>query len=154
MASAVCALLPFVPTYAVALPGCVVLLAQGRLLAALAFFALHFAAYYIGDTVILEVGCMLDSACAPLHECGPSNAACTPVCHISAACLACAIQARSSSQLTTGSAACSPAATLQDIPGGHPYMLSLGILGGIYAFENPLQGCLLVRHAGGGGWRS
>lgn len=23
-------------------------------------------------------------------------------------------------------------------------MLSLGILGGIYAFENPLQGCLLV----------
>ena len=32
----------------------------------------------------------------------------------------------------------------QDIPGGHPYMLSLGILGGIYAFENPLQGCLLV----------
>ena len=33
---------------------------------------------------------------------------------------------------------------LQDIPGGHPYMLSLGILGGIAAFENPLQGCLLV----------
>ena len=27
-----CALLPFVPTYAVALPGCVVLVAQGRLL--------------------------------------------------------------------------------------------------------------------------
>lgn len=39
----------------------------------------------------------------------------------------------------------------QDIPGGHPYMLSLGILGGIYAFENPLQGCLLVRRAGGWG---
>lgn len=65
VASAVCALLPFVPTYAVALPGCVVLLAQGRLLAALAFFALHFMGYYIGDTVILEVsspaelrGCM------------------------------------------------------------------------------------------------
>lgn len=56
MASAVSALLPFVPTYAVALPGCVVLLAQGRLLAALLFFALHFTAYYIGDTVILEVG--------------------------------------------------------------------------------------------------
>lgn len=37
---------------------------------------------------------------------------------------------------------------LQDIPGGHPYMLSLGILGGIYAFENPLQGCLLVRRYG------
>lgn len=54
MASAACALLPFVPTYAVALPGCVVLLAQGRLLAALAFFALHFMGYYIGDTVILE----------------------------------------------------------------------------------------------------
>ena len=56
VASAVCALLPFVPTYAVALPGCVVLLAQGRLLAALAFFGLHFMGYYIGDTVILEVG--------------------------------------------------------------------------------------------------
>ena len=27
-------------------------------------------------------------------------------------------------------------------------MLSLGILGGIYAFENPLQGCLLVSRAG------
>jgi len=64
VASAVCALLPFVPTYAVALPGCVVLLAQGRLLAALAFFALHFAAYYIGDTVILEVGCIVP-ACTP-----------------------------------------------------------------------------------------
>lgn len=38
--------------------------------------------------------------------------------------------------------------SLQDIPGGHPYMLSLGILGGIYAFENPLQGCLLVSRAG------
>ncbi|EFN55069.1 hypothetical protein CHLNCDRAFT_134947 [Chlorella variabilis] len=84
VASAACALLPFVPTYAVALPGCAVLLAQGRLLAAVLFFALHFMGYYIGDTVILE-----------------------------------------------------------DIPGGHPYMLSLGILGGIYAFENPLQGCLL-----------
>ena len=37
-----------------------------------------------------------------------------------------------------------PACLAQDIPGGHPYLLSLGILGGIYAFENPLQGCLLV----------
>lgn len=55
MASAVCALLPFVPTYAAALPGCVVLLAQGRLLAALLFFGLHFLGYYIGDTAILEV---------------------------------------------------------------------------------------------------
>ena len=46
-----------------------------------------------------------------------------------------------------------PLLRLQDIPGGHPYMLSLGILGGIYAFENPLQGCLLVRPrlSGGGG---
>ncbi|KAI3438020.1 hypothetical protein D9Q98_000463 [Chlorella vulgaris] len=84
VAAAACALLPFVPTYAVALPGCAVLLAQGRLLASLLFFALHFMGYYIADTIILE-----------------------------------------------------------DIPGGHPYMLSLGILGGIYAFENPLQGCLL-----------
>lgn len=56
VASAACALLPFVPTYAVALPGCVVLLAQGRLLAAPAFFAAHFGAYYLGDTAILEVG--------------------------------------------------------------------------------------------------
>ena len=56
VASAVCALLPFVPTYAVALPGCVVLLAQGRLLSAVSLFALHFMAYYIGDTAILEVG--------------------------------------------------------------------------------------------------
>lgn len=55
VASAVCALLPFVPTPAVALPGCVVLLAQGRLLAALAFFGLHFMGYYLGDTAILEV---------------------------------------------------------------------------------------------------
>ena len=53
-----CALLPFVPTYAVALPGCVVLVAQGRLLAAVLFFSFHFMAYYIGDTVILEV-CVL-----------------------------------------------------------------------------------------------
>ena len=42
-----------------------------------------------------------------------------------------------------------PPPRLQDIPGGHPYMLSLGILGGLYAFDNPLQGCLLVRGPGG-----
>ena len=59
VASAACALLPFVPTYAVALPGCVVLLAQGRLLAAVLFFALHFGGYYFADTAILEVGAAL-----------------------------------------------------------------------------------------------
>ena len=31
-------------------------------------------------------------------------------------------------------------------------MLSLGILGGIYAFHNPLQGCLLVRGGVRAGW--
>lgn len=93
VASAVCALLPFVPTYAVALPGCVVLLAQGRLLAALAFFALHFMGYYIGDTVILEassifvlLSCVWDILAASL------NSATQPV-QLSvardAACLAC-----------------------------------------------------------------
>lgn len=30
---------------------------------------------------------------------------------------------------------------LQDV--GHAYLMSLGILGGLYAFENPLQGCIL-----------
>ena len=59
-----CALLPFVPTYAVALPGCVVLVAQGRLLAAVLFFAMHFMAYYIGDTVILEVCAVCAVCCA------------------------------------------------------------------------------------------
>jgi hypothetical protein len=65
VASAVCALLPFVPTYAVALPGCVVLLAQGRLLAAVLFFALHFGGYYFADTAILEVGML--RRCAGVH---------------------------------------------------------------------------------------
>eukprot|EP00887_Chlorella_sp_A99_P007660 scaffold20.g7660.t1 len=80
VASAVCALLPFIPTYVVALPGCLLLALQGRALAGVLFGLLHFSGYYLGDTVILE-----------------------------------------------------------DIPGGHPYMLSLGILGGIYTFDNPLQ---------------
>jgi len=30
---------------------------------------------------------------------------------------------------------------LQDV--GHAYLMSLGILGGLYAFDNPLQGCIL-----------
>lgn len=77
VASAACALLPFVPTYAVALPGCAVLLAQGRLLAAVLFFALHFMGYYIGDTVILEVragrggyGALWRGACPGRSRCG------------------------------------------------------------------------------------
>ena len=84
MVAAVCGLLPFIPTYAVAAPASALLAAQGRLPSAVALFLLHFAAYYFGDTLILE-----------------------------------------------------------DIPGGHPYLLSLGILGGIWTFDNPLQGCLL-----------
>ncbi|GAB4819140.1 hypothetical protein N2152v2_006186 [Parachlorella kessleri] len=81
---AACALLPFIPTYVVALPPCIALAAQGRLVSGLVFLGLHFLAYYLGDTLILE-----------------------------------------------------------DIPGGHPYLMSLGILGGIWTFDNPLQGCLL-----------
>lgn len=82
--AAICGLLPFVPTYAVAIPATGLLAARGRIPGGILLFALHWAAYYFGDTLILE-----------------------------------------------------------DIPGGHPYLLSLGILGGIWTFDNPLQGCLL-----------
>ncbi|KAL6780470.1 hypothetical protein ACKKBF_B13030 [Auxenochlorella protothecoides x Auxenochlorella symbiontica] len=81
--SAVCALLPFIPTYAVALPGSGLLAAQGHIPGAIVLLLVHWGAYYLGDTLILE-----------------------------------------------------------DIPGGHPYLLSLGILGGIWTFDNPFQGCL------------
>ena len=83
VASAAFALLPFVPTYSVALPGCAVVAFQGRVAAAVALLILHFSAYYIGDSVVL----------------GDS--------------------------------------------GGHPFMMSLAILGGLWAFSNPLLGCLL-----------
>lgn len=83
VASSAFALLPFVPTYAVALPGSLAVAAQGRLTTAIILLALHFAGYYIGDTILLE-----DS-------------------------------------------------------GGHPFMMSLSILGGLWAFSNPLLGCLL-----------
>lgn len=39
---------------------------QGRLLASLAFFAIHFMGYYIGDTAILEVGAAPVPPCPPL----------------------------------------------------------------------------------------
>ena len=29
---------------------------------------------------------------------------------------------------------------MREIPGSHPYLTGLGILGGIYSFANPLQG--------------
>ena len=83
VASAAFSLLPFVPTYSVALPSCAVVALHGRVAAAIALLLLHFGAYYIGDTVVLE-----DS-------------------------------------------------------GGHPFMMSLAILGGLWAFSNPLLGCLL-----------
>jgi predicted PurR-regulated permease PerM len=83
VASAAFALLPFVPTYSVALPGCAVVALQGRVVSGFVLMALHFFAYYVGDTVVLE-----DS-------------------------------------------------------GGHPFMMSLAILGGLWTFSNPLLGCLL-----------
>jgi hypothetical protein len=83
VASAAFALLPFIPTYSVALPGCVVVALQGRVAAGFTLMVLHFFAYYVGDTVVLE-----DS-------------------------------------------------------GGHPFMMSLAILGGLWAFSNPLLGCFL-----------
>ena len=83
VASAAFALLPFVPTYSIALPGCAVVALQGRVAAGVTLMVLHFFAYYVGDTVVLE-----DS-------------------------------------------------------GGHPFMMSLAILGGLWTFSNPLLGCLL-----------
>ena len=29
---------------------------------------------------------------------------------------------------------------MREIPGSHPYLTGLGILGGMYSFNNPLQG--------------
>jgi hypothetical protein len=84
VASAACALLPFIPAYVVAAPFCLLLAAQGRLLVAAALLAAHLAAVSLGDTLILE-----------------------------------------------------------DIPGSHPYLMSLAILGGMYAFSNPLLGCVM-----------
>lgn len=83
VASAAFALLPFVPTYAVAIPGCAVMALQGKVAAAVILLLAHFGAYNIGDAKVLE-----DS-------------------------------------------------------GGHPFMMSLAILGGLWAFSNPLLGCLL-----------
>lgn len=82
-ASAAFALLPFIPTYSVALPGCAMVALQGRVWTAAAVILLQFAAYYLGDTVVLEDA------------------------------------------------------------GGHPFMMSLAILGGLYSFPNPLLGCVL-----------
>ena len=31
-------------------------------------------------------------------------------------------------------------AIMREIPGSHPYLTGLGILGGMYRFDNPLQG--------------
>ena len=33
---------------------------------------------------------------------------------------------------------------MREIPGSHPYLTGLGILGGMYSFANPLQGILLT----------
>lgn len=33
---------------------------------------------------------------------------------------------------------------MREIPGSHPYLTGLGILGGMYSFENPLQGDALL----------
>ncbi len=126
--------------------------------------------YYIGDTAILEVNShrllALCSLCPSLNSAaqlpGPDMHArldglrCSMLTGPRSASpggplLCCSSHRPSSVGPSTGSSALtSPVGTNacppppQDIPGGHPYMLSLGILGGIYAFENPLQGCLLV----------
>jgi hypothetical protein len=52
-ASAVAAVLPFVPVYLTALPGVVELvLLRGAVVKGILLFALHFAAYYFGDDLI------------------------------------------------------------------------------------------------------
>ena len=79
LASALCALLPFVPAYVIAVPGCVSLASQGRWVPALAFAGAHLGSLW-GDSLIYE-----------------------------------------------------------EIEGGNPYLMSLGVLGGIYTFDNPLQ---------------
>ena len=79
LASAICALLPFVPAYVIAVPGFVSLASQGRWVPALAFAGAHLGSLW-GDTLIYE-----------------------------------------------------------EIEGGNPYLMSLGVLGGIYTFDNPLQ---------------
>ena len=33
---------------------------------------------------------------------------------------------------------------MREIPGSHPYLTGLGILGGMYSFNNPLQGSMLI----------
>lgn len=33
---------------------------------------------------------------------------------------------------------------MREIPGSHPYLTGLGILGGMYSFDNPLQGDALL----------
>lgn len=33
---------------------------------------------------------------------------------------------------------------MREIPGSHPYLTGLGILGGMYSFANPLQGTVPV----------
>lgn len=50
---------------------------QGRLLASLAFFAIHFMGYYIGDTAILEVHnpCLAPQFCASAPHAWPACAA-------------------------------------------------------------------------------
>ena len=35
---------------------------------------------------------------------------------------------------------------MREIPGSHPYLTGLGILGGMYSFDNPLQGRLQGLH--------
>ena len=36
---------------------------------------------------------------------------------------------------------------MREIPGSHPYLSGLGILGGMYSFDNPLQGKHLCQHS-------
>lgn len=37
-------------------------------------------------------------------------------------------------------------AIMREIPGSHPYLTGLGILGGMYSFDNPLQGDVCHMH--------
>ncbi|KAK9806751.1 hypothetical protein WJX72_001428 [[Myrmecia] bisecta] len=80
----VCAMLPLIPSWVVAVPAALQLVFQDNVLQAIVLLLLHIGAYYQADDIIMR-----------------------------------------------------------EIPGSHPFLIGLGVFGGMYTWNNPIQGALM-----------